>query len=382
MKYIYSDIFFSIAVLFQIITSIVQLILPLTGVMSVEQAAIIRVVVTLVTFAPAIMCLLFQHVKGLVLSFSLFIFVLAFNYAFFPASEVYITSSQAWTLTPISILTVLCMYNIKGYERFWKLLLYSARFCAILAVLYFLLFTLSPFRESSKAYNMHFGYSLLLPIMYLFTRPGFVDRILSFLMLGIVLLIGSRGPAGMALFFYFVYILFVNRLLLIKISIALLFLIPIALANLPDTVDIESARTIALILNGEVVSHDSDRSDIYKIVERKISERPLTGWGIGSDRAILDTYAHNFALELALHYGVLMSMLIIMVVLFLLIRGFSPKRFQRIGGWVFIVMMSLYGFIPLMFTNSYLIDYKFATFIGVLLSSYRKRYHEDVVCKN
>lgn len=369
-----SDDLFSIAVLFQIITSVVQLILPLTGFMTVDQAAVMRIVVTVCTFLPAIILLFLYHRQSLIVLFLLYFSILLINYLFFPTSEKFITSYQAWTLTPISILTVLCMYNIKNYGRFWKLLLYSSWLCAFLAVVYFVLFTFSPFRDTNSSYSMHFGYTLLLPIMYLFARSNIVDGLLSIMMLGIVLLIASRGAAGMALLFYVMFIIFFNRKMIVKLAIIIIILAPILFSELPKFIDIESARTISLILRGEVGSHDSGRSDIYKIVESKISERPITGWGIGADREILDTFSHNLILELSLHYGILITIVISIVLLIHLLQSFNPFRAQRIGGGVFIVMLALYGLLPLMVSNSYLIDYKFATFIGALYRTFRKGY--------
>lgn len=375
MKKIKSDDLLSIAVLFQIITSIVQLLLPLIGFMEVEQAAKMRIAVTVVTFLPAILSLLRHHTKGVILVFSLYFAVLLINFLLFPASNKFIKSTQAWTLTPIALLTALCMYNIRDYERFWKLLLYASRLCSVLAVPYFLAFTFSPLRATDEAYSMHFGYSLLLPIMYLFTRPGFIDKILSVVMLVIVLLIGSRGSAGMAIFFYGIYLVAYNRKSILKLAVPMLIIVPVLITYLPKFYDMESSRTMALIMSGEVGTHDSGRGDIYKVVERKINEQPLTGWGIGADREFWDTYAHNLVLELSLHYGVVITAIIILFLLFYLIRGLNPKRAKKIGGWIFVAMMALYGLLPLMFSNSYLVDYKFATFAGVLFSVFRKGYH-------
>lgn len=375
MKSFNRDVILSIAVLFQMVISVVQLILPLTGMMSVEQAAKLRVMATLITFIPAILSLLQHDKRGLILSFGTYFFVILLGLGFYPNSAVFINSSQAWTLTPIVIITFLCMYNIKDYDKFWRLLLYSGRLCTGLAVVYLVMYIISPLRDTSTSYNMHFGYSLLLPIMYLFTSSRLIDKLLSMVMLGIVLLVGSRGPALLALFFYAIYAACIDRKLVLKLAVPLLILAPIVVADLPKYFDMDSARTISLILSGEVGSHDSGRTDIYNIVESKIFERPITGWGIGSDRAFLHTYAHNLMLELALHYGVIISALILFAIFFYFIGGLKHNRARRVGGWIFIIMMALYGLAPLMVSSSYLEDYKFATFMGVLLSAYRKGYH-------
>lgn len=374
MKKVKDDDWFTIAVLFQIITSIVQLILPLIGYMNEEQAARLRVVVTVVTFVPAIVLLLLHHTKGLTLSFAFYFIFLIFNYTVYPDSEQFIKSSQAWTLTPIAILTALCMYNIRDYDRFWKLLLYAGRLSAVLAVIYLVAFLQSPYRGLGL-YNMHFGYSLLLPMLYLFTCSNVIDKLLSILMLGIVLILGSRGSAGMAFFFYMLYLIFYSRNTIGKLFIPMLIIIPIAVSQIPKFIDVESSRTVALIMSGEVATHDSGRNEIYKIVEQKISEQPITGWGIGADRAFMDTYAHNFFLELTLHYGFIVATLIIFFIFVCLVRGLKPIRACKIGGWIFIVMLTFYGLLPLFVSSSYLIDYKFATFIGVLLSTFRTNYH-------
>lgn len=268
------------------------------------------------------------------------------------------------------------MYNIRDYNRFWHLLAYASRLCSLLAVAYFLAFSISPLRATDERYSMHFGYSMLLPIMYSITSPKMLDKLLSVVMLVVVLLVGSRGSAGMAVLFYGVYFLCFNRKGLLKLALPLVILLPFIAMEVKKVFDVESSRTLTIVMSGELVSHDSGRGEIWKMVEDKISERPLIGWGIGADRAFIDSYAHNFILELAMHYGVFITAIIILILAYFIITAFKSKNANRVGGWVFVVMMMLYGLVPLMFSNSYLIDYKFATFVGVLLSAHRKGYHQ------
>ena len=56
----------------------------------------------------------------------------------------------------------------------------------------------------------------------------------------------------------------------------------------------QNSRTMFLLQEGELISHDSGREEnVYSIVRPLIMERPIFGWGIGSDRYFLDgAYSH------------------------------------------------------------------------------------------
>lgn len=367
-----SDSYLSFVVLFQMIVTTIQLLLPLLGIVSTETAATYRVAITLLTYLPGVVIVMRRRLVSLLFAFTSYFILLLVSYEFFPESHRFIESSQAVSLTPIAILTILFMMSIGDFNNFKKMLLFVSRIAVFISLLYVVAHTLSPFRELDDTYSMSFGYSMLLPAMFLFTQQGYLDKTASLLLFVLILLDGSRGPVLVLGIFYVFYTLFMSstraKMRMILVGVVA---VTAAVTILPRLESFQNSRTMYLLQEGELVSHDSGRDEkMYSVVTPHIMERPLTGWGIGSDRFFLDgAYSHNIFLEVYLHYGIFIGSL-----LFLCLFGyclkvyFSPLMRKMPLEKEMFIMMFLYGFIPKLFSGSYLIDFSFAIFMGYLLS--------------
>ena len=376
------DFFLSFAVLLQVVVTSVQSLLPLLGFISVEQAAALRVVVTVATYAPAIYAIMRRNMLKLVVAFSLYSLIALVSYVLFPHTHKFLESNEAIVFTPIVILTALAIASIRNIEMFRITLLWISRVCVVVSVMYYLAFTLSPFKEDDEAYSMSFGYSMLLPMLFLVMQTHFYDKIASFVILVVVVLIGSRGPVAVAGLYYVAYFLLFNRNSKHSFRILLLMVVlgVATISILPKYVDVDSSRTLKLITTGEVVSHDSGRGDLlYNDAERIIMDSPVVGWGIGSDRDLLGFYVHNIFLEMMIHYGILFGPLIILMLIVSFLRIYRNKQMiEPYGGRPFFLITFLYGFVPLIVSNSYLQDTKFAFFLGFLLLLSRRAKNKRV----
>lgn len=380
-----SDFFLSFAVLFQMIVVTIQLLLPLLGITDTETAAKYRILITLVTYMPGIIILLQKKWSLLAITFSNYFLFLFFNYAFFPDSHQFIEGSQAYTLTPISLLSILFMKSIKDFSVFTKILLWISRASFILSLAYLWACNYSSFRDYDDAYSMSFGYSMLLPAMYLFTQST-LDRILSFILFVLILLLGSRGPIVVLAMYYAVDMLFLNKVKDKAKMIALAILVVVVgLAFLPRYVDLESSRTLNLLNQGVFVSHDSGREEVvYSKIRPYLYDSPIFGHGVGADRLFLDgSYAHNIFYEVLVQYGFFCGSVLIISFFLWLLKMFRNRIIKNyLGGRPMFIMMLLYGFVPLLVSNSYLISFPFCLMMGYYfkLSSYAHLAYRKHLC--
>lgn len=371
------DFFLSYVILFQLIAVVLQQLASLTGLVSVEQAATVRVAFSLITYVPAAYIVLLRDRASLLIPFILFFLFLGINYCIFPKSHVFIESKVALTLTPIGILTGIFLYNVYDFNTFLKALIKVSRLCPYIAILYMIVFTFSPFKEENS-YNMAFAYSMLLPTIFLFMQNRLLDTIMSLCLFVIISLVGSRGPMLIAALFYVIYLIYyIPGSYFRKLLIPFLFLITIVTIYLPQLVDLESSRNIHLFLSGEGMN-DTGRGEIYEEVNRRIAESPAFGWGLGSDRDLIAGYSHNIFLELTLHYGICGVCLLFSVFFIYAFRLFNNTTKLTIqGGKSFYVAMFFFGFFPLLLSGSYLQDINFAFLVGYLLRFTKQRNKYD-----
>ena len=216
---------------------------------------------------------------------------------------------------------------------------------------------------------MSFGYSLLLPALFLFRQTDITDKILGFVLFLLIILDGSRGPVVVIASYYVIHLIwFTKSSVLWKQIVATVLVGLLAYGGLGDVLSIQSSRTVWLYQRGEFLSHNSGRDIITTKAIAKIREHPVTGWGIGADRKFIKGYAHNLFLELAIHYGIVVTAFLIIGFIILVVSCFMNQIFiVHQGGRAMLTIMLLYGVVPLMVSNSYLISYSFALLMGYLL---------------
>ena len=189
---------------------------------------------------------------------------------------------------------------------------------------------------------------------------------------------GSRGPLGIILAFIILYIFIVGnlkmRIILLMCFITILLLVPYFF-KLIEAFDIQS-RTLILLMDGALDS-DSGRSDIYNIIWEKIAENPFWGYGIGADRTFLDgAYVHNIILEFWIDFGLFIGSFFLFL---LFLKTWNVFRLSSIKyDKLLVLIVFLAGFVPLLFSGSYLIFFNFSFLIGFLLLASKS---QRIVCK-
>ena len=212
---------------------------------------------------------------------------------------------------------------------------------------------------------MAFGYASLLPCMYLFLQKNIYDILMSVILLVMILFAGSRGPLVAIGAFYIVHFFFLPTRQKIWLTIFLTLLVIVSVIYLIEYVDLSASRTIMTFMSGDASEH-STRDGLYLGASKLIAERPFFGWGIGADRNLLGAYCHSIFYEITLHYGLLFSMCFFLLFVIICIRNLFLKRLENNGGAEFYLMMIIYGFVPMIVSSSYLLDFKFAILIGYL----------------
>ena len=373
------DRILSLAILLQPFFAIVQLLLPMFGLSSVERSADLRVYAVLISIIPAVVVSYRRNMGSVLIPFVFYLVLAIVHYAVFPASHAFLESRKAITLTPIVILTGTFIYNIRDLEPFKKVFLWVSRASVPLAVLFVWGHLNSPFVLDDDKYDMSFGYTLLFSTLYLFTQKNAIDKTASLLMWVLIIFGGSRGPAVVAAVFYVLSLLFFTRRKTIKLWKVVIFISIIIVGSmvLPKVLDFSTSRTVILFEAGEGISHDSDRSLLYAKAITNIFSSPVVGNGIGSDWAIMGGYCHNFFLELSLHYGLVVSISICLAILITALVLYRKSRYLKIiEDKQLFVLILIGGIMPLMVSSSYLLSSHFGLVIGLL---FRYKYNKRIV---
>lgn len=274
-----------------------------------------------------------------------------------------------------------CFINailIDDFEIYISVLQLVSIMVFLLGLLLLILLVLRGMRVNE--YSMAYSFYMLLPAL-VFTYGFYYKKKVLFLILAIIsmlsiLMIGARGALVSSLIFLIAIVLIAKLKLVLKILTVLLSVFVIVFFNriitwfgqLLSLIGITS-RNLTLIQINEWFSHDSGRSAIQSQVIELIKKKPLFGNGIGAEQRVLGTYSHNIFLDLFLHFGVLLGSIIIIVGVSLIIHIFIKTK-QK----VLFFMLFCYGFIPLLFSGSYLEFFPFWIFLGFCFSHIRIKF--------
>lgn len=141
-----------------------------------------------------------------------------------------------------------------------------------------------------------------------------------------------------------------------------------------------SGRFLAKISQTGSLFTSVGRDSLYPTVVGLISESPIFGYGIGNDRVeiasslgstnIFGYYPHNIFLEIILQFGIPLGTILLVALVILLIRAFRlVQGFEREWLLIFVTL----GFMPLLFSSSYLDSPLFFALLAAAVNVFRKR---------
>lgn len=358
------DCYIVFAVMIQYLLALLQECLIAIFRIPAEQTTIYRVLLTAIPLTVAIIIAFKRRPILFVVTYTIVLLVLFLNVVLYPHnSDVLIYDSLRFVL-PVVIPSALCLMSISSIELVEKVVYKLSWFSVLFVVIYMVEYLRGRFVIDT--YNMTFSYSILLPMISLYSYNSKLSKTISIVLFFIVISIGSRGAAGIFLIYVMYDIVQRNKKLILPISIlAVLFILSLTdIVEWLASIGLKS-RTITLLLEGNI-DNLSERDYIYNEVIEKLKVSPICGYGLWADRVILkntDTYCHNIVLEILLNWGMILGAIILLgitfSIMYLYVRSDKYERNIIVKYFCALIM-------PFMASQSYLVDYKFSVFIAIL----------------
>jgi O-antigen ligase len=308
-------------------------------------------------------------------SFSIFIFLL--TYFIFPQNTQHI-QANLFSHFFVALPSFIYAFSINDFNELKKIMKKAGFGVFVIGTTIAALVFLG--ESSVGSYSMSLSYYMLLPLLIytdkLFKKNNFIDLLVVFISLIIILALGSRGALLCYLVFLFYRFVFVKEKLTAKRLViyitgffagttALLFyrqILELAY-NVLLNFDIRS-RTLSLFMREEI--YLSGREDLYNIIIKQIGENPLLGIGLFGDRRFIGGYVHNIFLELWAHFGIIIGSSLI-ILLLLVIYKVLIKNKNKVTANFMAIWFSM-GFVHLLVSSSYITDFKFWIFLGLSLN--------------
>ena len=279
----------------------------------------------------------------------------------YPVNSEYLQLNSFRFLLPIVIPSALCLMTVKSIDIAERALYYVSWATFVLVVFYIISYFVGVF--AIDEYSMSFSYGCLLPMVALYRRKRKLSFLASAFLFLAVLAIGSRGAALVFLAYVFIDIAQskVRYAFLLIAFLSMGYLLLDAFNGWLEIVGIHS-RTLSLLFSGEI-DQDSGRGFIYNMFFLLMDSHPY-GLGLFGDRIYLGgSYCHNILLEMWINWGYIGIMIIWPLFLILLIRTyFRSEKVNR--NRIICYTLILIG--SLMASGSYLIDFKFGLYCGLL----------------
>lgn len=361
----WGDYILAVTATIQSLIMLFQLLAMDSGFLSEDGAAKVRIIFSAIFVFLSVPWIIKRNSRLALQSLFFIIFIFSHSLIISPENKDAIFS-EGVKLTLCTCLPIfLCTSSIRNIDIFYKSCLFVSVACSILGILYSILFITGNLPMLEQAYNMSYGYALLFPAMFFLYKNKIGYTIVAFILLILIVIIGSRGPL-IPFIGYYVWLHFFKgkkseriKVLLLIIGIILLFPLIILLLSFFEI----NSRTIYFIVEGYMDS-TSGRESITDIIWQKILNQPLCGYGIFADRVFMNgSYCHNIILELFLNFGLFVPITIFMI---LLPYVFNLWRNLVYPNQDFFILLALASIFPLLLSSSYLIDFRIAMFLGFI----------------
>lgn len=300
---------------------------------------------------------------------SAFIFLL--TVFIFPENTPYI-QSNTFSYFFVSLPSFIYAFSLNDFNEFYEIMKKVGFGVFVIGTLIFLLVFLG--ESNIGRYSMSLSYYMLLPLLIytdkIFKRINLFDLLIITITIIIIIALGSRGTFlsyFVFLFYRFVFIkdkLTVKRLLIYLTSFFTLFFYKRILKltyNILLNFNIKSRTLILFMRDGIDLS---GRIELYSIIIKQISDNPFLGLGLFGDRRFVGSYTHNIFIELWAHFGLIIGSMLIVLLLLIIYQVLIKVRNKN----NLIVIWFSMGFIHLLVSSSYLIDFKFFIFLGLSLN--------------
>ena len=264
-------------------------------------------------------------------------FVISFSYVFYPVNRFYI----------ISYLPVICyalvglfVSNISMNRNDY---INALEVASVVIFIYWQIKIVlgNSVLEAGEDYSMGFGFSIVLPIM-IFLFLAYKEEKIKYSILLIIsmielLIYGNKSPLGIVLIYLIILLFTKNKrnkrkklfysTIIIAVFINYKIIVNVLLQFL-NTHGIQS-RSLRYLATNRFFSLGSGRgtrSYIYASAIQEIKNIPVFGYGVKGDMYILNgVYPHNILLELVLQFGFVLSMGVIILFIWSILKVYMYR---------------------------------------------------------
>lgn len=304
-------------------------------------------------------------------------FIFIINFIFFSENIIYL-KQIVFSLFFIGIPSFIYSYSINDWEILMDVMKKTSKIVFLVGTLISLLI-FSGF-SNVGSYSMSLSYYMLLPatvyINEFFENMSLRNIFASLVSLFVILTLGSRGAIlCLGVFIMLKLVKYLKKLTYNKMPLylslfaiagtALIFFKEILVFAYELLLSF-GIRSRSLLLFAEGGIYLSGRDNLYSDVFQAILDNPLFGLGLMGDRFVLGgRYVHNLYMEIVINFGMLFGLLIVLIITYSVIKSLFIKDNKKYN--VIIIWLSL-GFIHLMVSSTYLTDFKFWIFLGLICS--------------
>ena len=352
--------------------------LPIIGFMADYMITAVYVVLIVFSVPRILKCM---QIKDLFFVFTTVIICLL-NYLVFPDNTEILDD-----LLPNFLFFTFPLYFIGlslDYEKVFPWM-YRLSLVTIAAFTVYKLFISTPMTDTQSIYqgDMWGAYNILphvcVAALAMLKKPGFINIASS--VLGILMLsfLGSRGPllcVVMAIVFYLIFykkykkpFLAYSLIVLGGASLMMGIDFIMSLLYIISQKTGLSIRIFDKFFEGSF-SNSTSRDVIASRLIERISENPVLGYGLFSDRMALDTYAHHIVIELWHSFGVLFGTAVLVGMIVVLLR--AAKVVKKADEYALLFIPLLFtGFIKLFLSNSFLEEIYLYWLLGIAVNFIR-----------
>ena len=372
------DYILSISALIQPVLVLLQLFMIDALYVDYDLANKFRILAAAIPVLVSMVIVIQREFSLTVLTYSIVLTILFFTVILFPGRWAFMKDDVIKFTLTVVIPIGLSIASIKNFAVFMRCVVYVSIAAVAIGFVYAVLYLMGAF--ILETYSMTFSYALLFPTFVLLTKKKMVWKLLAVVMMLEMLAIGSRGAFLMSVLYMAFLFIMNNRSHLSVIIIVSLFLAVIGLLFFDDILNLLvnifkmlgiNSRTLEMISEDELLTHDSGRGDIWANTWELIKQRPLFGSGVWADRQAFDIFCHNVILELLVDFGFVGT---ILVLGFLIVKQLNiylriPKNHKVLYIMFFAPCLSL------MVSGSYLTSFNVGLYLGFsyLLSKLRDK---------
>jgi O-antigen ligase len=273
--------------------------------------------------------------------------------------------------------------SLKATKKNMDMLYYASIFPILINWLYVVVIfaTGRSFQEDNLAISYSVLPYVIMVLWYTMDKTTVFRIIVSILGILFIFSMGSRGPVVSICVFILFYVFYKTKssikkqgfiFILLIVLIAIIYSglwknIIIFLRDIVNTFGISTRVFDSVLINSAQGSNDA-RMRIYEVMWSYIIKRPLIGYGIYGEWAMINYTAHNLVLEMWVHFGMVIGTILIAIGVYMIGFTYFKSKSHFVKG--FIIVLISFGLVRCIYAGSYLSYYIFLM-MGFVVNQFR-----------